>query len=185
MSDGCPCLTLRPSPGFEDLEAFRVFQRSLDGEAYLEISVGTPYANIGEQEWWYRCQPCGDIWRLVEPDGPFAGVWRRVPVSELGDEDNGTSGSPAPRPNAHEYLFVYDRNQNAYPVRFWVRSPDDANSAAPSCFADLDGAIYRDAVEVRLMGLRQMYPEPRYAVACAHGSTWETIALNFPGLYDG
>ena len=183
MSGPCPCLSLRASPGFESLADFRAFQGSLGQEGYTEVPVVTPYANIGEEERWYRCGDCGDIWRLVEPDGPFAGVWRRVPIVELGDEAPETD--PGSQRTSHEYLFVYDKDQNAYPVRFWVRSPDDPDSAAPPCLSELDGAIYRDAVEVRLDGLREMYPEPRYAVACAHGSTWETIALNFPGLYDG
>lgn len=37
------------------------------------------FGNIGLPEKWYRCIHCGTVWRLVEPDPPFGGLWKKVP----------------------------------------------------------------------------------------------------------
>jgi hypothetical protein len=44
----------------------------------VPIPVGKPYANVGFHEEWYRL-PSGHVWRLVDPDFPFKGVFEKVP----------------------------------------------------------------------------------------------------------
>ena len=39
------------------------------------VPVTSRYANVGETENLYRCKTCGSVWRLIEPDPPFSGLW--------------------------------------------------------------------------------------------------------------
>lgn len=43
-----------------------------------ETPVSTPYDDVGCKEKWYTCSACGGVWRLVDPDPPFKGLWQRV-----------------------------------------------------------------------------------------------------------
>lgn len=37
-----------------------------------------PYDSVGSKKKWYSCEKCHQVWRLVDPDPPFTGVWERV-----------------------------------------------------------------------------------------------------------
>ena len=64
---------------FEGISDFLRFQSSIEADNdWVKIPVGSPYANIGLQEDWYKHKLSGEIWRLVEPDPPFRGIWERV-----------------------------------------------------------------------------------------------------------
>lgn len=49
-----------------------------------EIACRKPYYNYANwHERWFVHKGSGEVWRLVEPDFPFAGVFLPVPTSEL------------------------------------------------------------------------------------------------------
>ena len=51
----------------------------LDSGELKEVPVVSRYAGAGVlDEHWYR-SAAGEVWRLVAPDFPFAGVFERVP----------------------------------------------------------------------------------------------------------
>jgi hypothetical protein len=65
------------------LEESRVYSargRLPEPPEWEEVAVEVPW-NIhvaGLTERWYRNTATGEVWRLVEPDGPFRGEWERV-----------------------------------------------------------------------------------------------------------
>ena len=55
------------------------FAASLEPPTWEEVPVEVRYSNAGLlKERWYRNTETGEVWRLVEPDYPFQGVWERV-----------------------------------------------------------------------------------------------------------
>ena len=74
----CPALhqTVEEFDGWSD---FRWFQKRLD-----EHSDFVLIQTIGEDEYgafrekMYKCSKCNQVWKLVNPDPPFAGLWERV-----------------------------------------------------------------------------------------------------------
>ena len=47
-----------------------------------ETPVLMPYDDVGCKEKWFTCGVCGGVWRLVDPDPPFTGLWERVQYAE-------------------------------------------------------------------------------------------------------
>ncbi len=82
-----------------------------------------------------------------------------------------------------EFLFVYDRAERSYPVRFWIRTPDQALSDAPAESVDLDGWLREEYADDLLTGLRARFPGPDHVVERMSGTSWTAVADNFPGLY--
>ena len=79
LNNECHCTTIRKSETFSDWTDFDNFSSSLLNDLeFVATTVITPYANVGLPEKWYRCTRCGTVWRLVEPDPPFKGLWKRV-----------------------------------------------------------------------------------------------------------
>lgn len=75
----CDCHQLRRAELFSGASDFAEFLAALkEARSLEEVPVAKKYANVGEVESWHRCSTCQCIWRLVEPDPPFAGVWERV-----------------------------------------------------------------------------------------------------------
>lgn len=75
----CGCGKLRESGGFKGWNDFDAFLKTLKGMPILfQVPVKTPCSNVGLLENWYQCSNCKSIWRLVEPDPPFNGLWERV-----------------------------------------------------------------------------------------------------------
>lgn len=75
----CSCCRLREPGPFTGWSDFDSFVSSLRNSAALTpVPIEAPYFNVGLLESWYRCSKCRGIWRLVEPDPPFAGLWERI-----------------------------------------------------------------------------------------------------------
>lgn len=73
------CSSTREKETFSDWTDFDNFSLSIShNPEFVAISVMAPYANVGLPEKWYRCVHCGTVWRLVEPDPPFRGLWQKV-----------------------------------------------------------------------------------------------------------
>lgn len=59
--------------------AYVQFVRLLKSSSeFKEVPVLAPYSNVGLTENWYQCLQCEQVWRLVSPDPPFAGLWEPV-----------------------------------------------------------------------------------------------------------
>ena len=81
MTQGCKC-AIRPPGPFSDWDDYYGFKEKLDSSSEFEpCPVGSLYSNVGLIETWHRCKQCQSVWRLVEPDPPFAGVWEAVKAS--------------------------------------------------------------------------------------------------------
>ncbi|MCQ8895785.1 hypothetical protein NQT62_04925 [Limnobacter humi] len=84
MSEGsravlCDCEKLRECKSFDGWKDFDSFVELLNKAGVVSTTpVITPYFNVGLSENWYRCEKCQRVWRLVEPDPPFSGLWERV-----------------------------------------------------------------------------------------------------------
>ncbi|MFS0757393.1 hypothetical protein ABC383_22175 [Noviherbaspirillum sp. 1P10PC] len=66
----------RSFSGWNDFDAFVALIKASDD--FLPKPVISPHSNVGLDEHWYQCSKCEGVWRLVEPDPPFAGLWERV-----------------------------------------------------------------------------------------------------------
>ena len=83
--DGGRDLDLYDRPrSFSGSGDFHRFCRRLEGSAdFVQVPVGKPYAGIGPIERWYKSTETRRMWRLIEPDAPFAGTGEPVPESIL------------------------------------------------------------------------------------------------------
>ena len=74
-------MTLREIHGFDSPQHFSDFYRSLEdavkNKELTVVPVGQPYASVMFEERWYRTA-AGQVWRLVNPDFPFKGVFEQV-----------------------------------------------------------------------------------------------------------
>ena len=72
--------------GFNSPWQFEKFEASINQmikEGMVkEIPVGKPYSIVKDNERWIQC-PNGDIWRMVAPDFPFQGMFKKVVQSLL------------------------------------------------------------------------------------------------------
>jgi hypothetical protein len=76
----CECGNLRESGPFSGWNDYDKFVRELqNGALFKAVPVKVPHSNVGLKEQWFECSRCKALWRLVEPDPPFAGVWEMVP----------------------------------------------------------------------------------------------------------
>lgn len=64
--------------GFGTPQAFLRHKESLKPPTWEEVPVEVPLSDVGFVERWYRNTSTGEVWRLVEPDYPFLGVWERM-----------------------------------------------------------------------------------------------------------
>ena len=76
----CVCMNIK-TPGvfnsFSDYEAHK--KELINSGLFVAVPVAQPYANVGGlEEAWYKCKHCNCLWRLVEPDPPFKGIWQQV-----------------------------------------------------------------------------------------------------------
>ena len=75
----CECAAICRSillAGMSDYTAFLACLKSTP--ALSEVKVSAPYPPDSLQESWYKCQHCKTVWRLVQPDPPFPGLWQRA-----------------------------------------------------------------------------------------------------------
>jgi hypothetical protein len=71
----CFCEIRNPG-SFKNWDDYDQFKQLLNTNQQFEIvPVTSRYANVGETENLYRCKTCGSVWRLIEPDPPFSGLW--------------------------------------------------------------------------------------------------------------
>lgn len=69
---------------FASLSEFNRFVSWIDEQVVIgqavEVEVAAPYLDAPSfTEKWYRHPDSGETWRLVWPDGPFTGLFERVP----------------------------------------------------------------------------------------------------------
>lgn len=77
--DSCMCGEIHEVGPFSGWDDFDKTERALKESAdFVQVPVTDPYSSVGLAETWYECQRCKTTWRLVEPDPPFAGLWRSV-----------------------------------------------------------------------------------------------------------
>lgn len=76
----CGCSALREPGGFSNFPEYEEHKRRvIESGLFVPALVRQQYADVGGvDEAWYECRTCGRIWRLVEPDPPFKGVWGEV-----------------------------------------------------------------------------------------------------------
>jgi hypothetical protein len=78
----CNCTALREEGPFSGWDDYDAFSKLVTQSPLLRaVPVKTPYANVGLLEQWYQCSLCQSVWRLVEPDPPFRGLWEKVTLS--------------------------------------------------------------------------------------------------------
>ena len=67
--------------GFDSPQHFSDFYRSIgdavEKQELTAVPVEQPYASVMFEERWYRTAG-GQVWRLVNPDFPFKGVFEQV-----------------------------------------------------------------------------------------------------------
>ena len=79
LNNGCHCESSCEKETFSDWADFDKFALVIStNPVFSAAPVEAAYSNVGLPEKWYRCVRCGTIWRLVEPDPPFGGLWMRV-----------------------------------------------------------------------------------------------------------
>jgi hypothetical protein len=76
----CVCHQYRVPGGFHDFSEFDQFNAEIKNvDFFREVPVLKTLGGVGGlMEAWFECQRCGQIWRLVEPDPPFKGMWSQV-----------------------------------------------------------------------------------------------------------
>ena len=78
-NDSCVCCSIHAPGPFAGWDDFEKTEKALKTSAeYVPVPVARPYSNVGLVESWYECRRCTAVWRLVEPDPPYAGLWERV-----------------------------------------------------------------------------------------------------------
>jgi hypothetical protein len=80
MNKGAMCqCEIRQVGRFDGWDDFDEFITVLNGEPSLvPARVAQPDSYVGLVERWYQCSACATMWRLVEPDPPFEGLWQKV-----------------------------------------------------------------------------------------------------------
>lgn len=76
----CDCFTLKVVGGFSSFPDYDSHKQAIAHSGlFLPVPVGHRFADVGGvDEYWYKCTSCGQLWRLVEPDPPFRGIWSKV-----------------------------------------------------------------------------------------------------------
>jgi hypothetical protein len=75
----CECESFRNPGAFTGWNDFDSFLKTIKATPYFfSVPVKVPRSDVGLQENWYQCSKCKEIWRLVEPDPPFGGLWEKV-----------------------------------------------------------------------------------------------------------
>lgn len=75
----CNCNTLRSKSsfgGWNDYDNFLQMLKTTD--SFRRVPVAHYLYSVNVEENWYQCVECEKIWRLIEPDPPFAGQWQPV-----------------------------------------------------------------------------------------------------------
>ena len=79
ITKDCTCDANRFSGGFRSPSEYITLTTWIAQNSHFQQTpVLTPYDTVGSKEKWYSCALCHQVWRLVDPDPPFTGVWERV-----------------------------------------------------------------------------------------------------------
>lgn len=79
MNDECAKCRIRSGDSFSGWEEYHRLARWLgENPSFLRRPVEEPLTNVGLREEWYECTQCGRVFRLIEPDPPFKGLWELV-----------------------------------------------------------------------------------------------------------
>jgi hypothetical protein len=74
-------MILREIQRFDSPQHFSDFYRSIEdavkNKELTAVPVEQPYASVMFEERWYRTAT-GQVWRLVNPDFPFKGVFEQI-----------------------------------------------------------------------------------------------------------
>lgn len=77
----CECEHMRSSESFAGWNAYDDFSKIIkNSPQFLSIPVKVPYSTVRLNEDWHQCVSCHSVWRLVEPDPLFSGLWKKVLV---------------------------------------------------------------------------------------------------------
>jgi hypothetical protein len=75
----CSICNKRESETYSNLSDYQSHIESIKlDKSFIEIEVGTPLYNVGFDERWFKCDKCLAVWRSIEPDPPFNGLWKKV-----------------------------------------------------------------------------------------------------------
>lgn len=75
----CTCFNLRETGSFKSSQDYYNFEGNLlKNSNFRELKVEEPKNNVGFYERWFECNKCGSVWRLVEPDPPYKGLWENI-----------------------------------------------------------------------------------------------------------
>jgi hypothetical protein len=75
----CSCFNIRETGSFKNSQDYFNFEKELlQNPKFEEVKVEKLKNNVGFFERWYKCNKCGTVWRLVEPDSPYKGIWEQV-----------------------------------------------------------------------------------------------------------
>lgn len=76
----CKC-DIRSEGRFSGWSDYDEFAEQLEKNPLFVLTpVSKPHSNVGLVERWYQCVACQSVWRLLEPDPPFNGLWERVEI---------------------------------------------------------------------------------------------------------
>lgn len=76
----CECCGFRTTGSFSSFPEYDACKKRVESSGlFISVPVEKRYADVGGiDEYWYRCRSCDRVWRLVEPDPPFGGIWQEV-----------------------------------------------------------------------------------------------------------
>lgn len=78
--NNCPWSRISDFDGWDEYIRFEswLYEQIADGAAE-EVPVLKPYNVGGLKEKWFRHNPTAQVWRLLSPEPPFAGLFEEVP----------------------------------------------------------------------------------------------------------
>lgn len=78
--NNCPWERISEFDGWDEFNRFESWlcEQIANSEAE-ELPVGRPYNVGGLKERWFIHKPTKQIWRLLSPEPPFAGLFEKVP----------------------------------------------------------------------------------------------------------
>lgn len=78
--NNCPWERISDFDGWNEFNRFESWLREqISNSEAKEVAVLKPYNAGGLKERWFIHKPTEQIWRLVSPEPPFAGLFEKVP----------------------------------------------------------------------------------------------------------
>jgi hypothetical protein len=73
----CDCTQLKTGRNFSDGAEVEDLEETLRSRAFKEVPVRKKLVPA-HHERWFKCPACGRIWRFIDPDPPFEGIWEEI-----------------------------------------------------------------------------------------------------------